>query len=883
MFRVALKDLLARKRRLVTTGLAVMLGIAFLSGTQVLSAVLRDSIDALVSDIYDSYDAVIRSPQVQDLGFGQELRAAVDDEAVGVAEQVDGVTSATGVVEAVTVQLVGADGKVFGSDVGPPTVVFSWIDGELQPGILTEGHEPRADDEIALDFSTAEDAGYAVGDTVRVVTSEGTEDFTLVGTVGLGSDGTRSTGAHILGFVIPVAQRLAQTPDQFTYVAVAGEDGIDQSELAQRLADVLPDLQILTGEQFIDENADSIAAFVDILSTFVSIFGYVALFVACFIIYNTFSILVAQRTRETALLRAIGASRRQVLLATLAEAAIVGLIASLVGLLGGATLATLLKGIVGQIFTVEPGLPSLPVGAFVVALVVGLTITMASATVPALRSSKVPPVAAMSEVAIDRASVSRSRVLWGSAFLVIGAGLFALGLADTGPNPLAEFGLGAALILIAVAIVLGPIIAAPVSRVLARPFSRRGVTARLAGENAARNPKRTAATAAALTIGVTLVTLIAIIASSVRSSVDAAIDELVTADFIVSASSFSFVSGIPAGAAEEMRALDDVELVSPVRFSPFRLLDELAKKSASETAEQDPSRVPTGMADDAPDGQDDFAIGIDPATFFRVANGGEMNGSPEDMGPGTIATLDRIAEERGWSIGDAIPVYFAQTGVQDLELAVTFKEDVGQGNYFIPIETLTENALPMFDNDVALYVQAADDVTPAGIEELRGELEALVEDSPSVKVQDLQEYAESQTGPLDTFLAIVYGLLGLAIVIALIGIANTLTLSVLERTKEIGLLRAVGMSRRQLRRTIVGESVIISLFGTLLGLIVGIVFSLALSVVIAADSPGLFRYNLPVVQLVVITVVAALAGVLAAVLPAWRASRLDVLDAVSSV
>jgi putative ABC transport system permease protein len=884
MLRVALKDLMARKRRLVTTGLAVVLGIAFLTGTQVLSTVLKDSIDSLITDVYAGYDAVVRSPEVQDVGFGQQLRASVGADLVDAAADVDGVRTASGVVEATSAQLIGSDGKIVGSDFGPPTIVYNWLGGELQQGTLTEGRPPELENEIVLEFAAAQNAGYDLGDEVRINGPEGMETFTLVGLAGLGPEGDRSSGARPLFFLTPVAQRLGQVPGQFTYVAVSAVDGVDQTELAENLAAALPGQQVVTGEQFTAENAEGIAQFVDILSTFVMVFGYVALFVACFIIYNTFSILVAQRTRETALLRAIGARRRQVLAATLAEAAAVGLVASLLGLAGGAALATLLKAFVGRLFTVEPGVPSLPGSAVVIALAVGLLITMASAIVPALRSSKVPPIAAMSEVAVDRTSLSLARVVWGSVFVLGGAALVTLGLTDTGPNPLLEFGIGAALILISVAVILGPLIASPVSRFLAAPFGR-SVTGRLAGENAARNPKRTAATAAALTIGVTLVTLIAVVASSVRSSVDQAISDRITADYVVNSVSFSFGVGIPPTAVEEIRQIPAVDVASPVRFSPVRLLDDFGKERAARTSSNGSSMLggPIGAPDGAPEGEDDFAVGFDPETFFRVTDPGELEGAPEDLGPGTFAATRRVAEERGWELGDQIPFYFAQTGVQELELALTIENELGQSRYLLPMPTFESNVLPLFAVDFVVYVQAAEGATENQLEEMRESLDALFADSPNIAVQNLSEYAEAQTAPLDTFLAIVYGLLGLAVIIALIGIANTLSLSVLERTRELGLLRAVGMSRRQLRRTILGESIIIAVFGTLIGLVIGILFSLALSVVIAAESPGLFRYDLPVIQLIVITVVAALAGVLAALLPAWRASRLDVLDAISSV
>lgn len=879
MFRVALKDILARKRRLVTTGLAIVLGIAFLTGTQVLSTVLKDSIESLIGDVYQGIDAVVRSPQVQEVGFGQELRTPVPASLVDQVAAVSGVREAEGVVETTTAQLIGSDGKIVGSNFGPPTLVYNWLDDpDLQFGQLTEGHKPEADDQIVLDFTSADEGGYRVGDQVSISAQSGTEKFELVGLVGLGEDGTRSSGAKVLSFTTATAQRIGQLPDQFSYVAVAADKGTDQQVLANALAGALPGQQVLTGAEFTKENQQSISQFVDILTTFVSVFGYIALFVACFIIYNTFSILVAQRTRETALLRAIGAKRRQVLSATVLEAFIVGLIASVLGLIGGYLLAIVLKAGVSSFFTVEPGAPSVPPAAIITAFAVGIGVTVLSGLVPAWRATKVPPIAALSEVSIDRSSVSRARIGFGSLFLVIGIALLGWGLAD-GPNPLVLFGFGAVLFLISVVVVLGPLIASPVSRALAWPFSRRSTTGRLAGENAARNPRRTAATAAALTIGVTLVTLIAIMASSIKASVDAATSTAVKADFVISTSNFSFGTGIPTDVAVKARELPDVAQASPVRFAPFRLTDAFAQKKVAGKSDQ--SDIATlGAGNDAPPGQDDILLGIEPDSFFDVVDLGHMTGSPSDLKAGTIATLAQTAEKRGWSIGDKIPVYFAQSGVQELELVLTYDTNALQSNYLVALDTFEQNALPLFNVDFIDYVKAK---PGADLTALRAQLDELVKDQPAISVQDLNEYTKAQTAPFNTFLIIVYALLGLAVIIALIGIANTLSLSVLERTRELGLLRAVGMSRWQLVKTIVGESMIIAVLGTLMGLVIGLVFSFALSIVISADTPDLFKYTLPVGSLVAITVIAAVAGVLAALLPAWRASRLDVLKAISSV
>ncbi len=881
MLRVALKDLLARKRRLVTTSIAVVLGIAFLTGTQLLSATLSSSIRSLVGDVYQGVDAVVRSSKTTDTPFGQPLRTPVDESLLPEVQRVDGVAVAQGVVEATGSQLIGPDGKVFGGGIGPPTITYNWTtDSIMGEGAVREGRGPIRDDEMALDFTSASKLGARLGDQVKVATlKQGVRSFTLVGTVGLGSSGDRSTGAKPMFFTTPVAQAISGEVGKYNYVVVKAASGLSQRDIADRLAEALPGQQVVTGAAFVKENQEQISKFVDILNTFVSVFGWIALFVAVFIIYNTFSIIVQQRTRETALLRAVGARRRQVLGAALLEAVVVGLIASVLGLVLGIVVATSLVHLMENFFTVSGGVAMPTVATFVFAVVVGVGITVLSALIPSWRSTRIPPVAALGEVSVDRADSSRARTAWGIVVLVAGGLLIAAGLAQLGPNPLVLVGGGAVAVLVSVALVIGPTIASPISRLLARPVARfAGVAGHLAGENAARNPRRTASTAAALTIGVTLVTLIAIVATSIRESADQAIDNSIRADFVVANADVTSLGSIPNDLLGKVRALPTVAVASPMRFGLMRLLDAKARARAEGVT----TTVPTGtfgVSNDAPPGDDIPVLGIDPATWFDVVGAGSMQGSPRDLGPNTMAVVKSFAEDRGWRLGQEIPVFFGATGLQELKVALIWDQNIGQGNVWLPLGTFSANQLPIFDADYQIYVKARPGASDA---ELRRQLDALVKDLPTVTVQDLQQYAAAQTGPIDSFLAVVYGLLGLAIIIALIGISNTLSLSILERTRELGLLRAVGMSRRQLRRTVRFEAAIIAVFGALMGLVLGIAFSAALSVSISARNPGLFTYHLPVVQLIVITVVAALAGLVAAWVPSRRAAKLDVLRAIAA-
>jgi putative ABC transport system permease protein len=381
--------------------------------------------------------------------------------------------------------------------------------------------------------------------------------------------------------------------------------------------------------------------------------------------------------------------------------------------------------------------------------------------------------------------------------------------------------------------------------------------------------------------------VIAVLATSIKSSVSDEIEgALGEVDLIVSAGQFSFI-GVPPEVAGTAGDIEGVREVSPVKFGFLRLLDDEGRRRAAEagqsnpTVEEDPAASVFGVGDDAPEGEDVVANGFEPSNYFDLVDLGEIIGDPEEAPGSALVARAAIAEERGWSVGDTIPAYFASTGIQDLTLVATYSDGLGpEDNYYLSNETIAANAPPGFDIDFAVYI--ATDADPEVRASVQSQLESLTEDRPDVVVQDRAEFVASQTAFIDVFVAVVYGLLALAVIIALIGIANTLSLSVLERTREFGLLRAVGMSKRQLRWAVRGEAAIVAVFGALLGMVVGIAFAIALAAALTADDPGLLTLKLPISQLVVITVLAALAGIVAAILPARRAARMDVLQAIST-
>jgi putative ABC transport system permease protein len=492
----------------------------------------------------------------------------------------------------------------------------------------------------------------------------------------------------------------------------------------------------------------------------------------------------------------------------------------------------------------------IPSGAVVISsrtvitsVLAGLGVSVGSAVFPARRAAKVPPIAAMRDVAVDTSGDSRRRTVVGTALTVLGAAAMAAGL--FGDAGITAVGLGAPLVFLGVA-VLGPVLARPLSRVIGSPLPRlRGTAGNLARENAMRNPKRTAATASALMIGVALVGFITILASSTKASVNAMVDESFTGDLVVDSGSFG-VGGLSTDLAERLRDVPEVEAVTGMRLAPAQV-----------------------------DGTSTSLFAADTAVLEDIVDVGVSDGSLRDMGATDIAVADAVAEREGWEVGDTVPVRFVETGVQQLTVAATFAEADLTGDHIIGMAAHEANVADRFDAKVA--IELADGVDP---ERGRAAVAAVADEYPQGTVQDSSEYKEAQAAQIDVLLNLVYALLGLAVLIALLGIANTLALSIFERTRELGLLRAIGMTRSQLRATVRYEAVVISLLGTVLGLAIGVGFGWA--IVRALDGEGITTFALPAGQLGVMVVVAALAGVAAAVLPARRAARLDVLGAISA-
>jgi putative ABC transport system permease protein len=844
MFRLTLKGLAAKRLRLLTTALAVMLGVAFLAGTLVLSDTLSRTLSGLVTKAHEGTDAYVRPVSAVEQRFAANGAHLAADLAATVAA-VPGVRSVSPEVTGYA-QLVGADGEPVGDlGEGAPVLGLSWGDvPELNAYDLDDGRAPMGADEIVIDQRSARDGGFTIGDRATVLSQHAPKAYTIVGIARFGSADSMG-GASVTLFDLPTAAAVLASPGEIDGLAVAADPGISQEEVASRIADVLPaETEVITGATLADEEAQSATEGLGFLKTFLLIFAMVAVFVGAFIIFNTFSILVAQRTREMALLRAIGASRRQVLRSVLIESVVIGTLASIAGIVAGLGLAKVLKLLLDQVGVALPvGGTVLTTGTIVVCLVIGVGITVASAVFPARRAARIAPVAAMRDVSVDRADRSRRRLITGTVATAAGVAALLAGMAGAGA---ALVGLGALVTYLGVAI-LGPVLARPVAGFLGAPLRRfRGVPGTIARENALRNPKRTAATAAALMIGVGLVAFITVFAASVRASVSGSLSDQFRGHYIVD-SGAAGAGGLSPELAARLGEADGVTAVASTR-----------------------------TADILVDGQAESIQAWTPATVGELFELGSVEGSTADLGPDGIAVERARAEANGWSVGSTVPVTFAGSGSVSFTVEAIFEQsDEWVGTAFLATDALDIHQPGLLDS--RLYVRLAEGTD---VEAARAGLAQVTGDFAVAELQDRAEFMAATNSDIDQMLGLIYAMLALAVIIALMGIANTLALSIFERSRELGLLRAVGMTRSQVRAAIRWESMIIALFGTVLGLAIGLFFGWAM--VRGMASQGFDELRIPVTQLAVVVGVAALAGVGASVLPARRAARLDVLGAIVS-
>ena len=856
MLRLGLKSLLANKIRFALTASTIMIGVAFVVAAFVTADSLRGTFGDLAEDINTGTEFTIRGQ----LAFGdltEGIPPPVPESLVRSVLAVEGVAAAEGgfFVDGV----IPVDGSgVAVTSFGPPVAGSNWtVDEQISQFFLITGEKPVGMTEFALDVGTVADYDFELGRDYEIITPTGPHTFTLTGTMQFGFPDNAGAGATFSLFDKQTAQEVLGYGDEFDQIGVRVEPGTDLAAVEQQLAAVLPDgVEIISAADATEEFSDAFETFIGPLQTILLAFAFVVLFVSAFIISNTFNIVLGQRIRELSLLRAVGATPRQIRRSVLTESLAIGVVASVVGL--GLGMAGAL-GIRAIFSTFAAGLPSgsLPLSLRTViwAAVVGIGFTVAASLVPAIKASRISPMAGLQE---EYASTSREggvmRPVVGG--LLLAAGLALTGLAlfgdfDSATPQLITLAAGGAIVFIAVA-VLSPLVAGAIVGAISRPLPWRfGTPGQLARNNAMRNPRRTAATAVALTIGLSLVTMVAVMAESLKVSFGERFSTAVTADFVITANT---QAGLPKPAGSELRAAG---LGTVVGFDFDRV--ELAGLS-------DVDGIVTELITDV--------TAVDVAGLAAVADLDITAGSLGGFDPAAgVLIHEDAAADYGLDIGDEVVLGFVSGDERVVSVEAVFTRNALWSDWIIDQSLYAEVSTTSFD-DILLVATTIDDPEAA-----RAAVDRVLETYPQADVDDRQEFQAGIESNLNTGLVISTVFLGFALLIALIGIVNTLTLSVFERTREIGLMRAVGMTGRQLRRMIRWEAVAVALYGALVGLVLGLAFGVATIAAIPDDIIG--TVAVPIVWLVVFLALSLVFGLIAALFPAFRASRMNVLAAIA--
>jgi putative ABC transport system permease protein len=847
---VALKGLLGRKLRAALTAVAIVLGVAMISGTYVLTDTIKAAFNTVFTQVYQNTDASITGKSA--IGGNANNGVSVPSLPASLLTKVralPGVALAEGGI-ADQAQLVGHDNKVI-SRGGAPSLAFSVNPAGNQhfnPLVLTEGHWPSGPNEIAIDTKTASAKGFAVGQTIGVETRGPVQKYRITGLVRFSSKVSSLGGATLAIFDLPTAQKIFHKENEFDSIAVAAKPNVTPQQLVDQIKRILPPTaQVRTGQEEAKQAAKDTNGFLTILEYFLLAFGYIALFVGIFVIANTMGITVAQRMRELATLRTLGATRRQVYWSVVLEAFVIGLIASVIGLFLGLGLAKLLNRLFIAFGIDLPQVATVfATRTILVALVVGTLVTLIAAIRPALRATRVQPIAAVREGAVLPTSrLARFGPYIALVVIAVAIGLMLLGLFGGGSTKvrLLALGIGAVGVFIGVSM-LAPTLVPPIARVLGYPAARYGGAAgMLARGNSIRNPSRTASTASALMIGLTLVTLVSVLAAGLKTTFEDSVNKLFVADYaLTSQNGFT-----PTSTASEnaLRGVPGVSVVSGVRAGQGKAFGDRIQITAVE---------PT----------------VSKVIDLKWTDGSAA--TPAQLGNDGAIVAKSYAKDKHLAVGSPIDLQTPTGGILHLKLRGIFDPPKG-GSPFGDITISAQRFDRAYPNPQNLFtfVKTVGGVTDANTTRLTQALASF----PDAKIQTKTEFTKSQESGINLLLKLLYVLLSLSIIISLFGIVNTLVLTVFERTREIGMLRAVGMTRRQVRNMIRHESIITALLGAALGIPVGVV--LALMVGKAIDYPA---FTIPWGTLVVFIVAAIIAGLIAAIFPARRAGRLNILDAL---
>lgn len=850
MFKAAWKSLLGRKLRLLMSAFSIVLGIAFVAGSLIFTNLLGNSFDQIFSGSIADVNVAAASSDEESSGTTESgTPAVVDADLVQRIEEVDGVAQATGTISSFAVHALDSEGKVI-AFAGAPGIgqnFFTTPAAGGEPGMtIVDGRAPEADDELAIDPTTLARGGYAVGDELDVATPfDGVRSYTIAGTATFGGGG--SAGASYLFFTTTEAQELfIDGADVFTGVWVATQPEADVEAVNAAVAELLPEgLQATTGEEMAAELEEQLGVGLAFVNTFLLVFAAIALLVASLLILNTFSILVSQRSRELALLRALGARRNQVRNSVLFEAAVIGLVGATLGILAGWLLTWgIAVGMGAAGIDLGSGPPELTGTAVVASYVVALVITLVAAWLPARKASSTRPVEAMTAAASSGPETMTASVMVGLGTVQLGAAAIVCGVWLAVPQPLAWVGVGCALVLVGL-VLSGAVVGRPVIWLFGRLYRALfGEVGKMAELNSLRQPRRTAATAATLMIGLALVTTVAILASSTTSSLRDGLTEQQRGDFLVTPVNFM---PFDAAVADDAEAVDGVAAVWTFARTGVQL-----------------------------DGERVLALGTSPegltdGTATEVL-AGQLNADDN-----SVLLSHEASQTFDLPMGKTFELPTITGGTVELLVTGIYDGDT-TGSLFSHLIVNRDTYAELGDARVLDQLKVAID-DGADPEAVRQGLEEVTAELPTVVVTDNEEYADTLLGQFDQAIGIIYALLALAIVISVLGIVNTLGLSIHERTREIGLLRAVGMTRPQLRRLVTLESVIVAVLGSALGVLLGLVFG-AVLVELLKDS-GITTLVVPWGQLAVFLVLAALFGIVAAVGPARRATRMNVLAAIA--
>ncbi|HTU15410.1 MAG TPA: FtsX-like permease family protein [Solirubrobacterales bacterium] len=847
MLSLTFKNLWARKWRSLMTAVAVVFGIALVAGTYVLTDTTNGAFDDIFVKSNEGIDVAITSRAQVEQQDGST--PAFSDKYLKKVEGVDGVKIAAGSLFSQGA-ILDSEGDSTGGGFAPQFIA-SELPEALESLEVVEGHRPEKADEVSLDQAAADRSDLKIGDTVQLVGTGKATPFRIVGLTQLG--GASFGGTSIAQVLLPQAQKLTGKQGEFDQISVQADPGVSPEELRDRITEVLPkDLRVETGAENAKRSSDDIRESLSFLSIALLAFAAISLFVGSFVIFNVFSITVAQRTREFGMLRTLGAKRGQILRTVLIEGFLIGLVASIVGIVVGIGLA---KGLSAVLSAVGADLPTkalvIEPRTIIVSLVIGIGVTLVSSLIPALRSTRVPPIAALSEnIVIGGKNRLLLRSIVAALLTVLGIGLIVSVLASgsEGGNAALQMGMGALAVVIAISI-FSPKIVRPAASLVGAPLERiGGLTGRLARENSQRNPSRTAVTAAALMIGLALVSFVTIFASGLNSSVTKVIDQDLKGELTLQGP--GGFNPISIKAVEAAGKVDGVEDASAISFSQVKV-----------------------------DGGSKSLSSVDPSTINQVMNIEFDDGSPQDLTnlkDGQVIISKDLSDSTGASVGDSISV-LSQTGKKP-NLTVTGVMASGNLDLLGDLVVTQNEMIRTFGVDTAFFallkVAPGQDVNTV---QKRVE-DALDKPFPTADVLNQDELKDSQKQQINGLLAMIYVLLALAVVVSLVGIVVTLILSIYERTRELGMLRAIGMSRRQVKRMVRYEAVITAVLGALAGLILGVIFAFLLG--IPLESEG-FTLSYPIVTLLFILLLTAVAGVLAAIYPARKAAKLDVLEAVS--